>query len=106
MQRELHIPVVYTSTGRGTAPGGVNGWVDASNCDRVGFYIETTSGSTATIQVESARDSTSVAVPLGGTVNLNASSGTFLQFDGPFAVVSARVTDGASTGVRVLIVGV
>lgn len=98
--REVAFPTSFTSTGAST-------WVDCSNVDRLGVYFWTAAGSSCTAIVQTAADSTSFVSQLGSSVNLNASSGTFLQFDGPFALVRTRVSAMTSTGtVRTQVVGI
>lgn len=60
---------------------------------------ETRAGSTATFQLQTARDtsSTTVAIPYGTEQNLGASSGVCLQFAGPL-ILFVRVSALTSTG--------
>ena len=62
-------------------------------------YAETAAGSTATFQLQTARDvnSSTPAIPYGTVQNLGASSGVCLQFTGP-SILFARVSDATSTG--------
>ena len=89
--REAHHKWSFTSTGSGD-------WVTVDNARELSFYINTAAGSTATVRIQSAADSTSFAVTLGSTTyTLDASSGVLVQFTGPFGVVRPRVSDMTGT---------
>jgi len=81
----------FTSTGAGA-------WEDAFHAREHNFIVETAAGSTATVVIEQRRSNGSVAVQLGTSMNLDASSGTSQQLTGAFYQVRARVTDMTSTG--------
>ena len=95
--REAHHVWTFTSTNSTAA------WATVDNAREVSFYINTAAGSTATVILQSAADSTSFAVNLGSTShNLGASSGVLVQFTGPFGLVRPRVSDITSTGTVVV----
>lgn len=91
---EFNYPWSFTSTGDGNR-------VDGRTVFEWTFYIETAAGTTATVEILSARDTTSttVGVVLGSSQTLDSGSLTrILQFTGPFCAIWPRVASMTSTG--------
>ena len=80
-QPELDYTWTLTSTGGGA-------WVDCRAFAReTSFYVQSAAGSSASIQIETARDSTSYAIKLGTAQTVDASSGVLLQFTGAYRLM-------------------
>lgn len=96
----LEIRHVWTlnSTGRGTAydaKGFPTWWT---------FYIETTA-STATVAIDSARNSSGPWVEIG-LRNLSSASADFIRLEGPLLYVAPRVdATGSTDAIRVEAIG-
>lgn len=99
---EVNYLWTLTSTGAGRR-------IDGVTVKEWTFYIETDAASTSTVEILSARDtsSTTVGVVLGSSQTLSTGETRILQFTGPFSAVWPRavsLTGGGTVVVRGLAV--
>jgi hypothetical protein len=81
---------VFTSTG-------ATAWQDAYTAQEHALTVEAASASSCTVVFETRRSGGTVAIQQGSAINLNASSGTTIQFTGAYYQTRARVTDMTGT---------
>lgn len=83
----------FTSTGNGTAIDGRTGreWT---------FHVECPSGSTGEVEIQTAQNSTAIAVVIGSSQAIASSggAGVVLQFSGPFASIWPRCIKLTASG--------